>query len=222
MEGNPIQFEAIGSRLGFHIIEDTDKKLSLIWRGPRFPAFLCLGIALLLLFVSVPISYAIYLNGFVGAAGSLWYFPLMNLVLFGISFYLLSQKRVIVVDHPAQQVIFMKRSLYQKTLLSLAYTEIKNLRLGVDQVYSGFAVAGSSAEQAFPVPSLRLFAKGDQSILLDRGSLRRLEELGKCVSSRLSKPLEIDPVLRGRIERVTKMESGQSAVQEVAELRPKI
>jgi len=197
MEGNPTQFEAIGNRLGFRILEETDKKLSLVWQGPRFPAFLCLGIALLLLSVSLPILYAIYLNGFVGAAGSLWYFPLMNLILFGISFYLLSQKRTIIIDTSAQQITLKKRSLYQTTLLSLAYLEIKRLKLGVDQVYSGFAVAGSSSAQTFPVPSLRLFAQGGESILLDRGSLRRLEELGRRVSSRLNKPLEIDPVLRG-------------------------
>jgi hypothetical protein len=197
MEGNPTQFEAIGNRLGFRILEETDKKLSLVWQGPRFPAFLCLGIALLLLSVSLPILYAIYLNGFVGAAGSLWYFPLMNLILFGISFYLLSQKRTIIIDNSAEQITLKKRSLYQTTLLSLAYLEIKRLKLGVDQVYSGFAVAGSSSAQSFPVPSLRLFAQGGESILLDRGSLRRLEELGRRVSSRLNKPLEIDPVLRG-------------------------
>ena len=197
MEGNPTQFEAIGNRLGFRVLEETDKKLSLVWQGPRFPAFLCLGIAVLLLSVSLPILYAIYLNGFVGAAGSLWYFPLMNLILFGISFYLLSQKRTIIIDNSAQQVTLKKRSLYQTTLLSVAYLEIKRLKLGVDQIYSGFAVAGSSAAQTFPVPSLRLFAMGGESILLDRGSLRRLEELGRRVSSRLNKPLEIDPVFRG-------------------------
>ena len=195
MEGNPTQFEAIGNRLGFRIVEDTDKKLSLVWQGPRFPAFLCLGIALLLLSVSLPILYAIYLNGFVGAAGSLWYFPLMNVILFGISIYLLSQKRTIVIDNAAQQVILMKRSLYQTTSLSVAYPEIKRLNLGVDHVYSGFAVAGSSSAQTFPVPSLRLFAMGGKSILLDRGSLRRLEELGRGVSRRLNKPLEVDPAL---------------------------
>jgi hypothetical protein len=196
MEGNPTQFEAIGNRLGFRVLEETDKKLSLVWQGPRFPAFLCLGIALLLLSVSLPILYAIYLNGFVGAAGSLWYFPLMNLILFGISFYLLSQKRTIIIDNSAQQVTLKKRSLYQTTLLSVAYLEIKRLKLGVDQIYSGFAVAGSSAAQTFPVPSLRLFAMGGESILLDRGSLRRLEELGRRVSGRLNKPLEVDPVFR--------------------------
>ena len=168
----------------------------MVWRGPRFPAFLCLGIAILLLSVSLPILYAIYLNGFVGAAGSLWYFPLMNLILFGISFYLLSQKRIIIVDTKAQQITLKKRSLYQTTLLSVAYLEIKMLKLGVDHVYSGFAVAGSSSAQAFPVPSLRLLAQGGESILLDRGSLRRLKDLGRRVSSRIDKQLVVDPVLR--------------------------
>ena len=122
----------------------------------------------------------------------------MYLILFGISFYLLSQKRTIAIDNSAQLVILRKRSLCQTTLLSVTYREIKSLKLGVDQVYSGFAVAGSSSAQAFPVPSLRLFAHGGESILLDRGSLRRLEELGQRVSSRLNKPLEVDPVLRAQ------------------------
>ena len=196
MEGNPAQFEAIGNRLGFHVAAESDRELFLVWRGPRFPAFLCLGIAIVLLSVSLPILYAIYLNGFVGAAGSLWYFPLMNLILFGISFYLLSQKRIIIVDTKAQQITLKKRSLYQTTLLSVAYLEIKMLKLGVDHVYSGFAVAGSSSAQAFPVPSLRLLAQGGESILLDRGSLRRLKDLGRRVSSRIDKQLVVDPVLR--------------------------
>jgi hypothetical protein len=197
MEGNPTQFEAIGNRLGFRVAEESDRELCLVWQGPRFPAFLCLGIALLLLSVSLPILYAIYLNGFVGAAGSLWYFPLMNLILFGISLYLLSQKRTIIIDNSTQQVTLKKRSLYQTTLLSVAYLEITTLKLGVDQVYSGFALAGSSSAQTFPVPSLRLFAQGGESILLDRGSFRRLEELGRRISSRLNKQLVVDPFLRG-------------------------
>ena len=196
MQGNPTQFEAIGNRLGFRIAQETDKQLHLVWQGPRFPALLCLGLAFLLLFISVPILYAIYLNGFVGAAGSLWYFPFMNAILFAISFYLLSQKRTIVIDNAAGKVTFKKRSLYQTTSLSVAYCEIKSLALGVDQVYSGFAVAGSSSAQTFPVPSLRLFATGGESVLLDRGSLRRLEELGRQVSTRLDKPLDVDPDLR--------------------------
>ncbi len=197
MEGNPTQFEAIGNRLGFRVAEESDRELCLVWQGPRFPAFLCLGIALLLLSVSLPILYAIYLNGFVGAAGSLWYFPLMNLILFGISLYLLSQKRTIIIDNSTQQVTLKKRSLYQTTLLSADNLEITTLKLGVDQVYSGFALAGSSSAQTFPVPSLRLFAQGSESILLDRGSFRRLEELGRRISSRLNKQLVVDPVLRG-------------------------
>jgi hypothetical protein len=196
MQGDPSQFEAIGNRLGFRVSEETAEKLCLAWQGPRFPAVLCLGIALLLLFISVPIAYAIHLNGFVGAAGSLWYFPLMNLILFGISLYLLFQKRTIIIDNSAQRITFQKRSLHHTALLSIAYREIKKVNLGVDQVYSGFAVAGSSSAQTFPVPSLRLVAMGGESILLDRGSLRRLEELARRVSKRVDKPLDVDPGLR--------------------------
>jgi len=87
MIGDPSQFEAIGNRLGFRVVEQSADKLKLYWQGPRFPAFLCLGIALMLLVVSIPIVQALLLRGFIGPAGSLWYFPLMNLVLFGIAFF---------------------------------------------------------------------------------------------------------------------------------------
>jgi hypothetical protein len=61
MIGDPAQFETIGNRLGFEIAENTSEKLRLVWRGARFPAFLCLGIAVLLLAVSVPILEALRL-----------------------------------------------------------------------------------------------------------------------------------------------------------------
>jgi hypothetical protein len=199
MEGNPAQFEAIGNRLGFRVTAETDTKLRLDWQGPRFPAFLCLGIAIGLLFISVPIVYAIQLNGFVGAAGSLWYFPLMNLILFGVAFYLISQKRTILIDSSAQRVTLKRRSLHQTNFLSVPYFEIKMLRLGMDQVYSGFAVAGSSAAESFPVPSLRVLATGGESVLLDRGSLRKLQDLGTRISHRLDKPFEIDSPLRDKL-----------------------
>ena len=64
MIGDPAQFETIGNRLGFEIVENTREKLRLVWHGARFPAFLCLGIAVLLLFVSVPIIEALRLRGF--------------------------------------------------------------------------------------------------------------------------------------------------------------
>jgi hypothetical protein len=198
MQGDPAQFEAIGNRLGFRVFEETAERLYLVWRGPRFPAFLCLGIAILLLIISVPIAYAIHLNGFVGAAGSLWYFPVMNLILFGISFYLLSQKRTIVIDNSAQRITLEKRSLHKTTALSIPYHEIKTLSLGIDEVYSGFAVAGSSAAQSFPVPTLRVLALGGESILLDRGSLRRLEGIANRISARLNRSVEVDPLLRQR------------------------
>jgi hypothetical protein len=191
MQGNPVEFEALGNRLGFRIVEETPEKLRLVWQGARFPAFLCLGIALALLFISVPIVQAIQLRGFVGPAGSLWYFPLMNFILFGISVYLLWQKRTIVIDSSSERVTLARRSLHRTALLIMNYREIRQLKLGVDQVYSGFAVAGSSAAQSFPVPALRLFGANGESVLLDRGSFRKLEDMGKRISERLRKPLEI-------------------------------
>ena len=100
MQGTPADFEAIGNRLGFRISDNSHQTLALVWQGTRFPAFLCLGIALALLFISVPIVAALNLRGFVGPAGSLWYFPIMNLILFGVAAFLLTQKRTIVFDHP--------------------------------------------------------------------------------------------------------------------------
>lgn len=198
MDGDPAQFEAIGTRLGFRLVEETPDKLRLVWRGPRFPAFLCLGIALGLLGISLPIVQAIQLRGFNGPAGALWYFPVMNLILFGISLYLLAQKRAIVIDDLSRQIVLTRRTFGRATTFCAAYTEIDKLKLGVDQVYGGFAVAGSSAAESFPVPALRLILVDGRAALLDRGSSRKLEDIGNRIASRLAKSLEIDDALRSR------------------------
>ena len=190
MEGNPAEFEAIGNRLGFQIDAEDKEGIRLVWRGARFPALLCLGIAIALLFISLPILEAIRQRGLQGPAASLWYFPLMNLILLGISFFLLSLKRTIVFNHKQQQVVLQKRNIVRKVELSVSYNEVAALRLGIDQVYGGFAVAGSSAAQSYPVPSLRLILKNGETVLLDRGSVRRLEALGKRLSDLLEKPLQ--------------------------------
>jgi len=192
MIGDPAQFEAIGNRLGFQIAERTPEKLRLVWHGARFPAFLCLGIALLLLVVSVPIVEALRLRGFTGPAGALWYFPLMNLILFGIALFLVTQRRVIEVDLGARRVTLRRQSLYRSIILSTACDEIDKLKLGFDQVYSGFALGGSTAAEKFSVPALRMILHNGSTVLLDRGSARKLKEIGKLLSELLSKPLEID------------------------------
>jgi hypothetical protein len=196
MERNPAEFEAIGNRLGFRTLEESPERLTLVWKGPRFPAFLCLGIALLLAFISVPITQAIYLTGFSSRAASLWYFPLMNIVLFGIAIYLLAQQRTIIIDNASRTVSLRKRHLFKSVSLTLAFSEIESVKVGRDQVYSGFAVAGSSAAQSFPVPALRLAINGGESVLLDRGGAKRLEELGEKIARRLGKALEKDPAPR--------------------------
>ena len=195
MIGDPTQFEAIGNRLGFTVVEETPEKLRLRWQGARFPAFLCLGIALMLLFVSIPIIQALLLRGFVGPAGSLWYFPLMNFVLFGISFFLVTQRRTIEIDGTTGEVTLRRLSLYRSTVLKVSFEEIARVTLSNDQVSSGFAVGGSTAAQSFPVPALRLVFTDGESVLLDRGSLRRLRNLGTLVSQRVRKRLEVDPQL---------------------------
>ncbi len=196
MIGDPAQFEAIGSRLGFRVVEETPAKLRLLWQGARFPAFLCLGIALLLLFVSVPIVQALYARGFVGPAASLWYFPLMNLLLFAIAIFLITQRRTIEVDQAARQIVLQRRSLYRTMTLRAFHDEIDKISIGIDQVYSGFAVGGSTAAETFAVPALRMVLKSQDTVLLDRGSVRRLKETGKLISERIKKPLEIAPELQ--------------------------
>ena len=203
MIGDPAQFEAIGNRLGFRAVEETPRKLLLRWQGARFPAFLCLGIALLLLFVSVPIVEALRLRGFVGPAGSLWYFPVMNLILFGISIFLITQRRTIEVDSEARKIMLRRQSLYRTISFAASYEEIDKVTLRVDQVYSGFAIAGSTAAQSFPIPALRLMLKSGDNVLLDRGSFRKLADLGKLVSERITKPLEIDPELQAQTNRAS-------------------
>ena len=195
MEGNPSEFEAVGTRLGFRIEIESQEKISLAWRGARFPAFLCLGIALVLLFLSVPIVEAIRQRGFAGPALSLWYFPMMNLILLGISVFLLSLRRTILFDHKERQVVLQKRNVFRSARLRLPYDEVTTVRLGVDEVYGGFAVAGSSAAERYPVPSLRLVLKEGETVLLDRGSFRRLETLGKRLAALLAKPLQTEAPL---------------------------
>lgn len=192
MIGDPAQFETIGNRLGFEIVENTREKLRLVWHGARFPAFLCLGIAVLLLFVSVPIIEALRVRGFAGPAGALWYFPLMNFILFAIALFLVTQRRVIELDSRARQVILRRHSLYRSIVLSASYDEIDKFKLGFDQVYSGFALGGSTAAQKFSVPALRMVLRDGAAVLLDRGSVRKLRELGKLASELLSRPLEIE------------------------------
>ena len=195
MIGDPSQFEAIGNRLGFTIVEDSPDRLRLSWQGARFPAFLCLGIAGMLLFVSVPILQALYVRGFVGPAGSLWYFPLMNLVLFVIAIFLITQRRTIEFDSRAKSFALCRQSLYRKTMLMASFNDIEKITLSIDQVFSGFAIGGSTAAESFPVPALRVYFKGDLAALLDRGSMRRLEESGKRIAERIGKTLEIAPEL---------------------------
>jgi len=190
MEGHPSDFEAIGSRLGFRIASEDQGRIVLVWQGARFPAFLCLGMALALSFISVPIVEALRQRGFVGPAASLWYFPLMNLVLLGIAAFLLSMKRTITIDKSLRRVALKHRSLFRSVYLSVAFDEIISLRLAADQVYSGFALAGSSAAETYPIPSLRLVLDNDKTVLLDRGGSTRLTALAERLSDWTGKPLE--------------------------------
>lgn len=182
--------------MGFRMDTDSPERLILTWRGPRFPAFLCLGIAITLLFISVPIVEAIRQRGFTGPAASLWYFPMMNLILLGISAFLISLRRTVLFDHRKRQVTLKKSTIFRSHRLDLAYDEVTALRLGADQVYSGFAVAGSAAAESYPAPSLRLALRNGQTVLLDRGGARRLEDLGRRLSAAVGKPLQVNELKR--------------------------
>src|SRR5712692_7555489 len=192
MEGNPAHFEAIGSRLGFRVAAEEPAKLVLVWQGARFPAFLCLGIAVALMFISIPILEALRQRGFEGPAASLWYFPLMNLILLGIAAFLLSVKRTIVFDRNEQKIYLYKRSIFRTRRLCANNDEVTSLKIGTDQVYSGFALAGSSAAETYSVPSLRLILKNGETVLLDRGGMKRLENLAERLSQYLGKPLHAE------------------------------
>ena len=190
MQGQPRHFESVGSRLGFQVREETPTSLVLSWQGARFPGWLCLGLALALLFVSVPILAAIRLKGFNSRVGALWYFPFMNLLLLGIGGFLVSVRRSIVLDRKSAQVMLTKTTLINRRVLTLAFADIAQVQVGVDQVYSGAGVAGSTVGQSyFPVHSLRLVLTGGETVLLDRGSERRVESLGDKLSRFLERPL---------------------------------
>jgi len=204
MIGNPAQFEALGNRLGFRVVENTPDKLRLLWQGARFPAFLCLGMAVLLLGVSIPIVQALLLRGFVGPAGSLWYFPLMNLVLFGISIFLVSQRRSIEICSRSRDLTLRRQSLYRSIVFKVNFDEISKVTLSNDRINSGFAVGGSTAAQTFAVPALRLVVSNGANVLLDRGSFKKLAEIGNLVSERMATLLEVDtqvaePVLKRQL-----------------------
>ena len=190
MQGNPADFEAIGTRLGFRVDANEQDRLRLVWQGARFPAFLCLGIAAALLLISIPILEAMRQRGLEGPVASLWYFPLMNLILLALAVFLLSIKRTVVFDRRERKISLLKRSVLRTASLCLDYDEVEALRLGTDQVYSGFALAGSSAAQRYPVPSLRLVLKSGETVLLDRGGVGRLQGLEKLLSHALGKPLD--------------------------------
>jgi hypothetical protein len=114
----------------------------------------------------------------------------MNLILLGISLFLLSLRRTILFDHTEQQVVLHRRSIFHGTRLRVDYDEAQGLRLGIDEVYSGFAMVGSSGALRYPVPSLRLVLKNGETVLLDRGGTKRLEALGKRLSEYMGKPLD--------------------------------
>ncbi len=190
MEGDPRHFESFISRLGFRIHQDHAHVIHLVWRGALYPGFLCLGLSLALLFLSVPVLQAILIKETDGSAMSLWYFPAMNLILFSVAIFLLSLSRTAVIDQRSKRVLLSKRSILKRRDLVVDFGEIVALRVGTDMVYSGLAVAGSTMGQnRFPAASLRLALKGGGTVLLDRGSKQRIDDLAHRINRLLDKPI---------------------------------
>ena len=190
MEGDPRHFESFISRLGFQIHQEDSYGVRLVWRGTRYPGFLCLGLSLALLFLSVPVLRAILIRGMDSTAMSLWYFPAMNLILFCVALFLLSLNRTTVIDQRSKRVLLSKRSILKRRDLAVPFGEIAALRVGTDMVYSGFAVAGSTMGQSrFPTASLRLALKGGETVLLDRGTKQKIHDLALRINRFLDKPI---------------------------------
>ncbi|MBI2348785.1 MAG: hypothetical protein HYV05_09055, partial [Deltaproteobacteria bacterium] len=57
---------------------------------------------------------------------------------------------------------------------------------------------GSAAAQSHPVPSLRLVLDNGETVLLDRGGTKRLEDLGSRLAAALGKPLQVSQPPSGR------------------------
>ncbi len=190
MEGDPRHFESFISHLGFQIHQEDSYGVSMVWRGARYPGFLCLGLSLALLGLSVPVLRAILIRGMDSTAMSLWYFPAMNLILFCVAIFLLSLNRTTVIDQRSKRVLLSKRSILKRRSLAVPFGEIAALRVGTDMVYSGLAVAGSTMGQSrFPTASLRLTLKGGETVLLDRGSKQKIHDLALRINRFLDKPI---------------------------------
>lgn len=190
MRGNPADFEFPGNRLGLALEEKSESRLVLVWRGSRFPGLLCLGISAALLLLSVPVLQAIVSDGWQSRISGLWYFPLMNAALFCIGLFLVSLKRTVVVDGKGRRLELEKKSLIGSRRLSLEFADVAALRVGTDQVYSGARVAGSTVgERFFPASSLRAVLADGGTVLLDRGSRRKMEALAETLGPYLEKPV---------------------------------
>ena len=99
---------------------------------------------------------------------------------------------MIEIDGPSKRIVLRRRSFLRIHELSAGYDEISEFRLGFDEIQSGFAVAGSTGAEKFPVPALRMVLTSDETVLLDRGSRAKLNEIGKLISQRAGRPLVLD------------------------------
>src|SRR4030095_6204641 len=104
------------------------------------------------------------------------------------------------------------QSLYRSVGFTAKGSEIAGITLGIDRVYSGFALGGSTDAERFPVTALALSLISGEPLLLDRGSARKLTELGKIISAGVAKPLTIDSELQTDARIVTQLRTGTEVV----------
>jgi hypothetical protein len=185
LHGDPGRFEWTGSKIGYRLQEKTGE-IILHWKCPLFPPLLCLGIALFLLAPSFFILQAIWMD-IQGPARSLWYFPVMNLILLGIGVYLLSLRRQVVFDSNARSVRFTKLSLAGVERLEVGFEDIVQARIAPDRVKIGYIVAAE--KEGYPIPALRLVLGSDHTVLVERGRKTRLIDIGRKISGQIGCPV---------------------------------
>ena len=83
----------------------------------------------------------------------------MNLVLFGIAIFLLTQRRTIVIDSAQGRSTLPPELVPLRTVLDCVEfrRDREYLTLSIDQVFSGFAIGGSTAAQTFSRAGITAF-----------------------------------------------------------------
>ena len=122
---------------------------------------------------------------------SLWYFPMMNLVLLGIGIYLLSLRRQIVFEKNTKLIMFEKIDLFRRPTLRLRFDEVKRAEVALDLVQVGFTLMGKTDNEGYPIPAIRLVLHSGKTLLVERGKKNRVVELGEKISRVVDCPFSV-------------------------------